>query len=244
MVRAHREHISIKSPDSDGAEDLVVDQELGWSSPFCCSCVRLSENILSPFFSFGESRIEQSNFTPNEAVVAGHGTITTKPVGVEPKRANLGTFQAVRVDTRLECSFTTGLHDDYYILGNKSEWYACGYGLIHSTASSTVTKNRLHSQTKTSELMLASFTPTSTNESHVRYILVDLQLGDVADYYRANITDEETAEALRRWDAGIRVVNIGEFERKIVNGRWQIVNAGTENTVTGIDVIVTSRSRP
>jgi len=30
----------------------------------------------------------------------------------------------------------------------------------------------------------------------VRYILADIQLGNVADYYRADITDEETAEAL------------------------------------------------
>ncbi len=52
--------------------------------------------------------------------------------------------------------------------------------------------------------------------------------------------DEETAEALRRWDGGIRVENIEEFERKLVNGQWQIVHTGTENPIIGIDVILTS----
>jgi hypothetical protein len=65
-------------------------------------------------------------------------------------------------------------------------------------------------------------------------------LGNLADSYRVNITDEETAEALRHWDADIRVENIGEFERKIVNGQWRIVYARTEDPIIGMDVILTS----
>ena len=85
-----------------------------------------------------------------------------------------------------------------------------------------------------------SFTPLTTNEARVRYILADIQLGNVAFYYRANIADEETAEALRRWDAGVRVLNSDQFESRIVNGRWYIVHSGTEKPVTGMDISLSS----
>ena len=99
-----------------------------------------------------------------------------------------------------------------------------------------------YSYSNSEDLVLLSFTPLTTNESHVRYILADIQLGNVADDHRANVADEETAEALRRWDAGIRVANIEGFERKIVDGQWQIVYAGTDNPVIGTDIILTSDS--
>jgi hypothetical protein len=51
--------------------------------------------------------------------------------------------------------------------------------------------------------------------------------------------DEETAEALRRWDAGIRVANPEIFERKIVENNWQIVYLGTEIPISGKDIILT-----
>jgi hypothetical protein len=140
----------------------------------------------------------------------------------------------------MEYSFTTGLHDTFDMVGEKSEWYVCGYGLVLSTASSTETKNRMNPQQKSSSSTLISFTPISTNESHVRHILADMQLGNNIDSYRAAITDEETAEAVRRWNAGIRVVNTGDFERKIVNGQWHIVRLGTRNPALGTDVILTT----
>ena len=89
---------------------------------------------------------------------------------------------------------------------------------------------------------LVSYTPLSTNESHVRHILVDAQLSSNVAAYRAAIADEETAEALRRWDAGVRVVNIEEFERAIIDGQWQIVFSGTRNPISGTDVILTTDS--
>ena len=137
----------------------------------------------------------------------------------------------------------TGRFDIVKEVHKTSEWYVCGYGSVHFTSSRKGTKEpgRVSFQSQ-SESILASFTPLSTNESHVRYILVDVQLGNVADHHRAHITDEETAEALRRWDAGVRVVNIEEFERKVVNGQWQIVDAGTENPVLAMDLILTSDS--
>ena len=90
---------------------------------------------------------------------------------------------------------------------------------------------------------VVSFTPLATNESHVRYILADIQLGHVADDYRAHTADEETAEALRRWDAGVRIVNSERFERQIMNGRWHIVYAGTRRPVNGTDINLSSDSK-
>jgi hypothetical protein len=103
-------------------------------------------------------------------------------------------------------------------------------------------KNRMPLRQKSSEVTLISYTPIPTNESRVRHILVDAQLSENIASYRAKITDEESAEALRRWDAGIRVVNIGEFERKFVDGHWQIVYAGTDDHVMGTDIILTTDS--
>ncbi len=80
----------------------------------------------------------------------------------------------------------------------------------------------------------------TTNEAHIRYILADIQLGNVADDYRTNSADEETAEALRRWDAGVRVTNSAEFERRIRRGRWYVVYTGTEEPVNGVDIDLSS----
>jgi hypothetical protein len=171
------------------------------------------------------------------------GNVSITVIGVEDKTTGWGTFQAVRVDTTQEYYAFTGTYDILTGLYETSEWYVCGYGLIRSTISHTGTYMGQNFQPQSKELVLSSFTPISTNESHVRYILVDIQLGNVADDYRANISDEETAEALRRWDVGIRVMNIGKFERKIVNGQWQIVYVGTENRANGMDVNLTSKPK-
>jgi hypothetical protein len=123
----------------------------------------------------------------------------------------------------------------------RNEWYVCGYGLIKLTSSDTATKTPGdYSYSNREDLDLLSFTPITTNESHVRYILADIQLGRVVKHYRADIADEETAEALRRWEAGVRVGNIEKFKRKIINKQWQIVYAGTENPANGPDVVLTS----
>ncbi len=179
--------------------------------------------------NFGEARPPQGN-------------ISRTVVGVEDKTTGLGTFQAVRVDTAQEYRILTTNHSDPQGLIRTSEWYVCGLGIIHSSTSHAGTYQGRSFQ-KRSEVVLLSFTPISTNESHVRYILVDLQLGNVAFDYRADIADEETAEALRRWDAGIRVANTAKFERKTVDGQWLIVYVGTENPIIGMDVILTSGSR-
>lgn len=82
-------------------------------------------------------------------------------------------------------------------------------------------------------------------EARVRYTLADAQLGNVIDYYRQYLDQPAVAEAVRRWDEGIRVVNINQFERKIVaNAGWKIIYSGTDNTITGLSVILTTDSSP
>jgi hypothetical protein len=77
------------------------------------------------------------------------------------------------------------------------------------------------------------------DEARVRYILADSQLGGVIDYYRQFPDDPNATEAVSRWDAGVRVENIAQFERKIIECKgWQVVYAGTEVTINGMDVIL------
>jgi len=81
---------------------------------------------------------------------------------------------------------------------------------------------------------------TTYNEGRVRYILADIQIGGVADYYRRHRSPEDK-EAIRRWDSGLRVTNISRFERVIVPGKgWQIVYKGTTQTVNPEDIKLTA----
>lgn len=167
--------------------------------------------------------------------VSGPDTLSAR--GTENVTTGLGTFPSTRLSAGRDYSILTGRLD--YVKGKyeRSEWYVCGYGLVKLTSSDagiSMPANKPYSNSE--NLILMSFTPLTTNESHVRYILADIQLGHIVDDYRADVADEETAEALRRWDAGVRVKNITRFERRIVNGQWQIVYTGTVNPVDGMDV--------
>jgi hypothetical protein len=161
--------------------------------------------------------------------------------GIEDVTTGLGTFQATHLGGGGAYSILTGRLDSVRGTCQRHEWYVCGYGLVKVTSSDSGVKAPGNNSYSTGQdFVLVSFTPLTTNEAHVRYILADIQFGNVAGYYRANITDEETAEALRRWDAGVRVVNGEGFERRIVNGRWYIVYAGTERPVNGMDISLSS----
>ena len=139
----------------------------------------------------------------------------------------MGTFRALRVKSL-----------NQYAVGTEpgivevNDWYVCGYGRVYSESIDPKTDKKYVDE-------LLSFTPQTTNESHVRYILVDIQLMNMPDPYRAQINDEETAEALRRWDAGVRVANIDQFKRVMNEGQWQIVYAGSEKPIKGSDVNLT-----
>jgi len=79
------------------------------------------------------------------------------------------------------------------------------------------------------------------SEKIIRYILADSQLGNRIDDYR-NATDQpNAAEAVCRWDKGVRVQNIDKFERKVVGSQgWNVVYAGTDTIIDGMDVTLTS----
>jgi len=87
-------------------------------------------------------------------------------------------------------------------------------------------------------------------EPQVRYLLTDLTLGGNATLYRdyaTRETDPDSLEAIRRWDAGSRVVNTNEFERRWLTNKYgkdgrvmRIVLRGTGRTITGNEVLLTS----
>ena len=77
------------------------------------------------------------------------------------------------------------------------------------------------------------------NEVYLR--ILDAQLGGVIDFYR-QFDDPESLEAVRLWDEGVRVVNIEDFERKIVPGKgWLVVYKGTNDRVRGEEVVLNTQ---
>ena len=80
------------------------------------------------------------------------------------------------------------------------------------------------------------------NEDQVRLILLDITLGEDYAYYRGHIDQPDAREAIRRWDAGVRVRNADRFERKrfSIFGAWHRVYRGTDRDVDGRDVVLTT----
>jgi len=131
--------------------------------------------------------------------------------------------------------------DDPFGMGTVLYKYAEGIGLIELTISSdTITivkKLSAYSSGTGNEISPTPYAlPQNTGEALTRYIMADIQLGSVYDYYLAS-SQPEASEAIRRWDQGIRVVNIGSFERKVVgNYGWQITYLGSDQYINGMDV--------
>ena len=74
-------------------------------------------------------------------------------------------------------------------------------------------------------------------EPQVRYLLADMSLGgDVAMYRTYAKEDPDSREAIRLWDAGVRVVNLDEFERKKANGATRITRKGNNQRISGSEV--------
>jgi hypothetical protein len=83
--------------------------------------------------------------------------------------------------------------------------------------------------------------PPAYAEAMVRLILLDIALANDYVYYRARLDQPDVREALRRWDAGVRVRNANQFERRTrapgdVHRRWR----GTNREAGGMDVILTT----
>lgn len=78
-------------------------------------------------------------------------------------------------------------------------------------------------------------------EGQVRYILADAELGGVIDYYRQYLDQPAVAEAVRRWDSGVRIANLERFERLILEyAGWKVVYRGEGRLVNSQDIQLTS----
>lgn len=82
-------------------------------------------------------------------------------------------------------------------------------------------------------------------EPQVRYLLADMTLGGNVAMYRdyAAGRDPDSREAIRLWDAGVRVVNTNEIERRWLTNQFgkdgrvmRVVQRGSDRTVTGDDL--------
>jgi len=81
-------------------------------------------------------------------------------------------------------------------------------------------------------------------EPHVRYLIADMTLGGSADYYKQHAHDSIPATALKEWEAGVRLMNTNQFERRRIptpyGDSMRVVFKGTDMTVTGADLLLTS----
>jgi hypothetical protein len=87
-------------------------------------------------------------------------------------------------------------------------------------------------------------------EPQVRYLLADMTGGGSVAMYRKYASEErdpDSREAIRLWDAGVRAVNVQEFERKWLSNRFgkdgkvlRVVFKGTNRTVTGNEVLLSN----
>lgn len=96
----------------------------------------------------------------------------------------------------------------------------------------------------------ADWTDVVWREPQVRYLLADMTGGGKVEMYRQYAVvehDPDSREAIRLWDSGVRVVNMGDFERKWVtnsfgkDGRvFRVVQRGTDRTITGGEVVLSN----
>ncbi len=96
----------------------------------------------------------------------------------------------------------------------------------------------------------ADWTEVIWREPQVRYLLADMTGSGKTDLYRkyaAEEKDPDSREAIRLWDAGVRVINMADFERKWVTNQFgkdgrvvRVVQRGSDRTITGNEVLLTS----
>jgi hypothetical protein len=87
------------------------------------------------------------------------------------------------------------------------------------------------------------------HEPQVRYLLADMTLGGNVAMYRqyGQEGDPDSREAVRLWDAGARVANTNDFERKWISNEYgkdgrvmRVVLRGTQRTISGHEALLTS----
>ena len=87
-------------------------------------------------------------------------------------------------------------------------------------------------------------------DPQVRYLLADMSLGgNVALYrdYAARENDPDSREAIRLWDAGVRVVNTNDIERRWVTNSFgkdgrvmRVVQRGSDRTILGTELVLSN----
>lgn len=80
-------------------------------------------------------------------------------------------------------------------------------------------------------------------ETNVRYFMADIALGGSIEFYRkAAEADHEMGclEAVRRTEAGYRITNLDQFERKKVDGKVLITRKGSNERISGLQVKLSS----
>ena len=130
-------------------------------------------------------------------------------------------------------AFIPHIEDRYHA----SEWWVCGYGLVRVKASHSYEDQGFPHSEKNFEAALVSVMPFAYYEStgSARRFSPTCEFTSHAEAYRTRASEANVREALRRWDAGVRVVNT-QFERRAIARQWQIVYAETESPVNGADV--------
>jgi hypothetical protein len=76
-------------------------------------------------------------------------------------------------------------------------------------------------------------------EVNVRYFLADMYLGGSREFYhRVAESAHEIGcqEAVARYDAGVKITNLDQFERKQVDGKTLITRAGSKERISGSEV--------
>jgi hypothetical protein len=85
------------------------------------------------------------------------------------------------------------------------------------------------------------------SEVNVRYFLADMHLGGSREFYHrtAEIAHEMGCqEAVARFDAGVKITNLGEFERKAVDGKVLVTRKGTNERISGWFVRLSTDLQP
>jgi hypothetical protein len=81
------------------------------------------------------------------------------------------------------------------------------------------------------------------DEAGVRLVLLDITAGQNYAYYRGHIDRPDVREAVRRWDAGVRVQNADHFERRRTGrgqGEGHYTFRDRNRGAEGMDVVLTT----
>ncbi len=119
---------------------------------------------------------------------------------------------------------------------------------VELTAQSAIlaTQNAQADQLPTQAAIQSTPTLQNTGETEIRYLIAHIQLYGGDEYYPYPTSSVEAQEALHRWNMGIRVENISQFELKQLTERgiYKVVYLNTLTEINGMDVVLTEGISP